>query len=646
MTTANRLRHFTALRLLVLILTLTGVVPGVAQTTGHPLLLEGRETVYQRVLTRPGAALHAAPDGALQDRYPAFQPLYVWARQPGWVQVGPSVSQAPVGWMPAGDVVLWRQNIVGAFTNPAGRQRSIFFRTQEKLEWLLNQETIAQVQEDILSQADRGTSSPEFGVVAVEPPEFIDINQRLYLLPILDFKQGLHPRTYEPNLMLEVASVPLSLESSGTHGAMGQFDTGIVFVFDTTKSMGPFIASTQEAVEAIIRQIQGTEIGDRTNFGVVAFRDNPAASPGLEYRTKVLLPLQRRADQTPVIATIRAATQVAQVSSPGFNEDSLAGVEDAIDLTDWTASGGDAFDARVVILVTDAGPKEPTDVNARSAIGVDELRAEAERQNIVLMTLHLRTPAGGEGQHRYAQERYQALSRFSGNTYYYGIDGRSPDLLRREVTSLVTSLTDIVRVARGEAPTLPAEETSAALTELGLALRLAYLGNLQGTQAPSMFSGWVSEKAAEDPARLAITPRLLVTRNEMATMFDLLGELIALSGTGTTQEDSQRFFSQVRDVIARMAQNPDRLLNADATLENLGQSLEFLLDLPYESEVLRMTPQRWEASAMNRRSFIDGLRQKHEQYGKWLRNPSVWTPLFDGAPDGEHVFAMPFDTLP
>ena len=49
---------------------------------------------------------------------------------------------------------------------------------------------------------------------------------------------------------------------------------------------------------------------------------------------------------------------------------------------------------------------------------------------------------------------------------------------------------------------------------------------------------------------------------------------------------------------------------------------------------------------MNRRVILDGMRQKLTQYRKWLLDPEVWTALHEGAPDGEHVFAMPFDVLP
>jgi hypothetical protein len=40
------------------------------------------------------------------------------------------------------------------------------------------------------------------------------------------------------------------------------------------------------------------------------------------------------------------------------------------------------------------------------------------------------------------------------------------------------------------------------------------------------------------------------------------------------------------------------------------------------------------------------MRQKLVQYRKWLLDPTVWTALYDGSPDGEMVYAMPFVVLP
>lgn len=627
-------------------LTLLFAAPAEAQSDRRPLLKEGRKTVYQRVLTRPGALLHAAPEGEAARVYPAFQPLYVYAARPGWIEVGPSVSAGPEGWVRQAQVVRWRQNIVAAFTNPAGRKRQVLFDSEDRLRWLMEHEALREVQAQILGEVTSGIVPPERGVVAAEPPVFVNIVDRLYLMPILDFAQDLHPLNYEDNLLMQVASVPLrEAPKAGAPAANADnFDVGIVFVFDTTQSMEPYIARTQAAVEQVVQGMRGTEVGNRVQFGVVAFRDSPAAAPELEYRTRTLLPLQRRRNQTEVLATIRAATNVASVDSPGFNEDSLAGIEDAIDLTDWQAGGADPFDARIVILITDAGPKDARDPNARSAIGVKELQRAAQDKGVTLMTLHLKTSAGGEAQHSYAAAAYRDLSRFNGDTYYYGIDGGSPAAFEATVKRVVTALTDVIRLARQEAPVLSPEETGQELLNLGLAIQLAYLGRARGAQAPDVIEGWVSEKAIEDPAQLAIEPRLLVTKNEMATMADLLSSLLDLGEAARGAEDAATFFTQVRDVVARMAQNPDRLVNVEA--ETLGGALEFLEDLPYESQLMLTTEDRWAQSAMNRRQILDGMRQKLAQYRKWLLDPGVWTPLWDGAPDGEYVFAMPFDVLP
>ncbi|WP_458877519.1 vWA domain-containing protein [Arenibacterium sp. CAU 1754] len=620
------------------------VPPALAQQADRPLLAEGRKTVYQRVLTRPGAVLYAAPDGLSTRAYPAFQPLYVYGVTPGWYQVGPSISSGPEGWVQAGSVVQWKQNIVAAFTNSAGRERQVLFRSEQRLRWLMEHESLREMQAQILGEVASGQVPESREIVAAEPSVFVNIVDQLYLMPILDFAQDLHPLNYEDNLLMKVASVPLREGAEPGSAKPEKFDAGIVFVFDTTQSMEPYIARTQAAVEQVVRDLQGTEIGDRVHFGVVAFRDSTDAAPDLEYRTRTLLPLQRRKDQTPVVATIRAATRVASVDSPGFNEDSFAGVEDAIDLTDWAAGGDDPFDARIVILITDAGPKDTRDPNVRSAIGAKELQRTAQDKGVAVMTLHLKTDAGGPAQHAYAANQYRDLSRFHDETYYYGIEKGSPQAFGETVTRLVTALTDVIRVARNETRVLSDEETGPELVNLGLAMQLAYLGREQGANAPDVIEGWVSEKAVEDPTKLAIEPRLLVTKNEMATMADLLDNLLTLGEQSRGAEDAATFFTQVRDVVARMAQNPDRLVNTDS--DTLGGALEFLEDLPYESQLMLTTEDRWAQSAMNRRQILDGMRQKLTQYRKWLLNPQVWTPLYDGAPDGEYVFAMPFDVLP
>jgi serine/threonine-protein kinase PpkA len=620
----------------------------VAQQTDRPLSMENASSLFQRVLTRPGAALSPEPGAAPSQALPAFQPFYVFERTDGWLRVGPGTRGA-TGWMPEDATVEWRQNTVAAFTNSAGRSRQVLFADEDRLRAVMEDEGVVALEQALVERADNGALRPEDAVVAVEPAEFVNIRERLYLLPILDFVEDVHPMTYDPTLLMKIASVPLEEQAAPPAAASGgdplaDFDAGVIFVLDTTRSMGPYIQLTQRALSRIIADIRGTDVGERINFGAVGFRDSTEAVPELGYRTKVLAPLVRRQDQTEVLSAVLEATDVAEASSPGFNEDSLAGVEDAIVLTDWEAGGTDRFDGRYIILVTDAGPKDPRDPNARSPIGPAELQAAAEEKGIVVFTLHLKTDGGGEAQHQYAEGRYRALSRFGDRQFYFPIEGGEQDAFEATVTRLVTALTDHVRTALGEAAVMDPTEAGDDLVELGLAMRLAYLGARQGTQAPDVIEGWVSEKAVADPSRIAFEPRLLVTKNELATMAEYLGELVDLAESTRGSTDASDFFSQLQDVLARMAQNPDRLVDADA--ETLGSGLAFLEQLPYRSQIMDMTPDRWAQSAVERRMILDSLRQKLEQYRRWLLEPEVWTALYEGAPDGEHVFAMPFDILP
>lgn len=634
------------LQLCVLAMAIVGLLstPMMAQ----PLLVDGTNTVYQRVLTRPAATLYNGVDGAAIEQIPAFQPLYVFANDADWKEVGPSASRAPTGWVKSAEVMDWKQNIVGAFTNGAGRERQLVFQTEENLRWLLNHEALPQVQERLLAEAEAGISQGENGVVALEPAEFVNIRQDLYVMPILNFVEDLHPLNYEDILLMEVASVPLKEQENQLQGNAGQgsgaFDVGIVFVLDTTQSMETYIARTQKVLQNTVQKIAGTEIGNLVHFGAIGFRDSTDAVPELDYRTKILADVKRREDQSEVISAIGAA-RVAVANSPGFNEDSLAGVEDAIDKIDWEQVGaGDPIDARYVILVTDAGPKDPRDPNARSEIGVEEVQADAEGKNIVTMTLHLKTPTGGEANHAYAESRYRTLSTFAGRQYYFPIEGGSEEAFEGVATRLVTAITDHVRVARGDAAELSDDEAGEDLVALGRAMRLAYLGDTRNTQAPDVIQGWVSDKAVEAPQSLAVEPRLLITKNEMATLAELLDNLIRLGEQSQGGDDAMNFFTEVRGVISDMATNPERRINPDAA--TLGGALEYLDQLPYRSQLLQMNEDRWAQSAMLRRSIIDGMRQKLTQYRKWLFDPQVWTALHDDATDGELVFAMPFDVLP
>jgi hypothetical protein len=104
-----------------------------------PLLQEGKKTLFQRVLTTPGCKLGSTAGdekGALQ---PAFSSFYVYQKSDvngqSWVKVGPDSYGKTIGWLPQSCTVDWKMQLTLAFTNPANRDRLVFFK--DKKAWMI-----------------------------------------------------------------------------------------------------------------------------------------------------------------------------------------------------------------------------------------------------------------------------------------------------------------------------------------------------------------------------------------------------------------------------------------------------------------------------------------------------------------------------
>ncbi len=618
---------------------LAGSATEPAVAAERPLLRDGTNTLYQRVLTRPGARKFAEPGVNPDGHFEPFQPLYVFERQDDWIRVGHSPSRPPEAWIEASQSIEWKQNIVTSFTNPTNRNRQVLFDSRDNLEWLLNHEGIRAMQEKLVEDSDNNRLDPEFGVHSVEPSEFVDIRERFYLMPILEFAEEFHPVDYTPILMMRIASLPLDQGPQSAREPV-EFDAGVVFVIDTTQSMEPYIRSTRRAIETIMAGVADSEIGEKIHFGAIGFRDNPEAKAGIDYRTREIAALERDSG-TDVIVRALSETGVSPVSTRGFNEDSLAGVEDAIIKSDWEQDGK-PFAGRYIILITDAGPKSPVDPNARTNISAHEIQTLAENEGIAILTLHLQTPEG-EANHRYAEEQYQTLSQFDQGTYFFPVEGGSEASFERKVRETVSALLDHVRIAMDQEPV--SEDIDPALLSLGHAMRLRFLGGWRGTEAPDVLSTWVTDRAAEKPEVEALTPRLLITKNELSTITSILEKIVRLAESAEFSNSQNQLLRQVRDAISRLAVNPDLVVNTD--FETLGGAVgEFLENLPYQSRIMNITDERWIEMGTLRREIIDDLRQKTALYRRFHDNPENWTALYAGAPDGEHVFAIPLSSLP
>lgn len=611
-----------------------------------PELVPGTSTVYQRVLTKHATQRTAAPGGETDARYHAFLPLYVFGRDGDWLQIGASASEPPEGWVRAEETIPWRHNIVGVFSNPANRERQVILDTEEELIRLLNHETLADLLPQLVETADSGSRPEGWEISAVEPAEHIDLDENFYIMPILDFREDFHPLTMDDNLHLQVASLPM-VDTEETPDAE-DFDVGVVFVVDSTLSMDLYFPLMQQSLRSVVEQVEDVspEVSARVHFGVVEFRDQ---GPGIPFNVRTHLPLKRR-DSHEAILNALGTLEQSDVSSPGFNEDSFAAIDHALTRIDW-APGGQEFGAKYVILVTDAGPKTPAANPSLYRHNAADLRTEAADKGIGLVALHILTPAGGRMlNHAIARDQYEALTRFQGISAYFDVPGGGAAAFTQKASELSHFIVcSIDRYFELESPCADDDggdnqEVFETLIGLDAALRLRFLGQARGTEAPTVVQGWVSRQAVLQPRREAISFRLLITRNQLATMADLTEGLIAAAETLSRDADLTAFHSQVRDLIVQMSQNPDRLVNPDASAP--GDALEFLSGLPHRSRVLRTSEARWMESAGERREIIDELVSKLSSYQRRLNDPSVWHALFEGAPDGEHVTTLPIQFVP
>ena len=226
-------------------------------------------------------------------------------------------------------------------------------------------------------------------VVALEPAATAIADQRFYLLPIFD-----HTETFgadgQPLSLLQVATVDPGAAAPPTAAppAADAFRTGVVFVFDTTRSMNLYL---DRARTAIARSTTAWR-EKLTDKGRHRPRRLPPSSvaktPGLEYVSRVFEPLSPATTPAQVMRRC-AADRRDRVSSHSFNEDAFAGVMDAVERMDWKPYG-----ARVAIPDHRRRGAAQERSARRHADERGRVRAAALAKGVHLIVLHLKTPAG------------------------------------------------------------------------------------------------------------------------------------------------------------------------------------------------------------------------------------------------------------
>jgi hypothetical protein len=413
--------------------------------------------------------------------------------------------------------------------------------------------------------------------------------------------------------------------------------------------MQPYIERTREVVREVYENIESAGLADRVSYGLVGYRDNNDAAPGLDYVARVFAELNESGEGfLRDVAQVRAAS----VSSEGFNEDAYAGVMSALDSIDWSG-----IFARYVVVITDAGPRLAGDPLSTTGLDTAALQARLAERGITPWVIHLKTPAGAEeGDHEFAEREYRRLATVENiGSFYYGVEAGSVERFGAALTAMMEQLTGQVRAAA--AGFAPLQTTAAQgggelasfqgkVARLGYALRMDYQGG-EGV-APALFNAWMVDRDPADPAERAVDVRVLLTRDQLSDLQSLLARVLERAEEGALAPQS--FLDELRSLAAIVARDPQAVASspeAGVSLADLGYMREYIEGLPYQSEVMNIDLGDWQQWTAERQfEFVNQLDAKAAYYKALHDNVDLWVSLDGGAVDGDSVYPLLLEALP
>jgi len=622
----------------------------------RPLLMPGKKTLFQRVLSKPGASFSSEPGAAPGQAVPAFSVLYVYQRKNldghSWLRLGAASDGRSAGWLPAEQVSDWKQSLVLKFTERSGRAPVMFVRQPSELERLLADPAAAK---NLLLKAQKNPQD-EQQVLALEPNASAVPQDQFYLLPIFDSKESFDDNG-QPVQLLNVASIdpgnsPQSIsDSSGKRlpanappAAGDAFRTAVVLVVDTSVSMQPYIDQVRDVVHELQSKIAQRGELDSVSFGLVGFRNNTSKTPGLEYVTKTLVTLDQGRDPQrfqELVSQVKATS----VSSHSFNEDAFAGVMQAVEGMDWKGYGG-----RLILLVSDAGALRKNDPYSRTQMNEAEVRQAALGKQIKIYALHLRTDAGKKN-HAQAETQYRVLTADANpkiGDLYIPVPGGDVGKFGERVDEIGTVFADLVHQVRSnqsqEVPVLAAAPSIAQKSAaIGYAMHMDFLGRKSASQAPQLVSAWTADRDLTNPALPAFQVCVMLTKLQLNDLQQSLKLIV--DAARKTQTSPKDFFQEIASASAYMSRDPSALRKG-GNLADGGVLGEYLEGLPYRSKSLNMTQDLWlSLSVAEQEDFIDELDSKIRLYETFHNDLANWVRFGDAEP-GDALYRVPLSTLP
>lgn len=636
-----------------------------------PLLQEGKSRLFERVVLRGDLPMLAQPGGGrVAGDAAALTPWFVFERIVGsdgaeWLRLGSSENGGEQFWAPAAETIVWRQTIVMKFTTLGDFDRLMFFDDLDPLYDLVESEGPAEdadvLRRRALAAEQRGGDAAP--VLALGPELGVDLKSHFYLVPIIEHQEAIFERAGFVNLLkVAVASTsargdggPTAPQSGGGgEESLADFSAGVVFVVDTTRSMGRYFDPVRRAVADIFGNIGTSPAARRMSFGLIGFRDAVDGGGATEYLTRTFVTLQQGADPKAFLGGLDSMREAAD-STKNFDEDSYAGVLSAVDSLDW-----EGIDAGFIVLITDAGPREAGDALSATGMSARRLADYAkQKRNLHVATLHLMTPAG-QADHAYAGEAYEALSSVNGSDpLYFPVESGDPATLEATARMLSGSLASMIELAQkgrridpdayrppaGSSP--EQQEFVKRALRVAKSLQLDFLGTRAGAKAPDVFDAWIADRDFRNRGAKPVEVRLLVSRSQLSDLEESLAVIVQQAEASMLEP--REFFGRVIDAAARMSRRPDQVARAagEVSLADAALISEMLDGLPYRSQIMNLTEGDWLRLPIARQTELtDLIMDKIERYDQASRIVDNWVLLDARHSPDDAVFPMSLEDLP
>lgn len=645
-----------------------------------PIVRDDGTGLFRRVLLKPGGKSYSdrvkGDDPEAGEVTRALDIQYVFAETDGWVSIARRSDTAEVDrkWIKVEHTVEWNHMLSLRYREPKGQGRVLFFDNEIAAGRMLSRPELPKIHEYLTTSAS-ADELRDAGVVALQDDSY-PWGLSNYVMPITNYREV--ERDGQILTLVKIASIAgwknakvpdqaLSLSGADHQkriskvaikpepgGAQCQSNSlmdlrhQVVFLIDTTISMGPYIEGVKRIATRWESEINRRGLQDKFRFGVVAYRNNMDAPPQagrLEYvRKKFLSPdANATADRF-----VRAVQQLrpANVSTHEFNEDVAAGLEAALS-HNWNSECG----LRLIYLITDAGALAENDPKAmlfKRSISLFNLSERAKSNNVRLNVVHLQTPeARAAGNAGSAAETYRSLlgndrytfirdgNRSAFDQYLDGVGGVI-EQIAKEATG-----TGVAANATSNNPSLPSEMI---LNDL-FAVQQTFIGQLAGSEVPVFVDLWTSDRDLADLDDTVLEIGVMLTRNQLSALAEQLSELVA--GVDAETRDSASFFKMLQIISAGTSSDPIAVTVQGASEAELGQRLpSWLKGLPYRSQVLSIDETDWRSMSDIRKSeLVFRLKEKLNNYQDRERESSKWI-RFDDRSGGSEITFIPLSWMP